>query len=127
MLAFLSYLQFILFLRGIVWETKEEGESEAAQSRKRKMLVCEQHEDEEASCGGHKSAETQAIRSQEGEQEERGDSERQRRRRSDVCSDAGARQQRARETDGERLTQGDVRSSVWAEMRSDVDRLKPGV
>lgn len=34
------------------------------------MLLCEQHEDEEASCGDHKSVETQAICSQEGEREE---------------------------------------------------------
>lgn len=34
------------------------------------VLICEQHDDEEASCRGHKSAETQAICSKDGEKED---------------------------------------------------------
>ena len=61
-LASLSYLQFFLFLRG-------GGSFGKQESRKRKMVICEKHEDEEASCGGRKSAETQAMCSQGGEKE----------------------------------------------------------
>lgn len=49
---------------------KRGGERDTAQSRKRKMLICEPHEDEEVSCGGHKSAETQAVCLHEADEKE---------------------------------------------------------
>ena len=52
-----------------VYSFPEGGSFGKQESRKRKMVICEKHEDEEASCGGRKSAETQAMCSQGGEKE----------------------------------------------------------
>lgn len=45
----------------------------------------------------------------------------------DVQGCRGMQTKERERTDGQKLTQGDVRICVWARMRSDVDSLKPGV